>query len=440
MSEVKLTIGNVFSTLEGKYDEELLQEVLTCYPTPKYFQRQKYLKFKPQVPKIRLLRNHRFPTGLLSRVLPAIENPVIVESRVKPKSLAHAQNLQGITLRLFQKEAADKALEISRGVIVIPFAGGKTFIGGEIIDRLGLRSIYLVHRKELMYDVVARFKTWMPDKTIGLCGDGILEDGDIMVAMILSAKNLDLTSYDVMIGDECHHVPARVYFDIFEGCTAYYRIGLTGTVTGRSDGKEMLLHAATGDIIYQKTVGEMRTDGFVSDAEVIMLRAPYKGPHTEQTFQELEEVHIVNNVDRNSLIKAICAACSGSSILIFVRRVHHGEILRQIIPDSIFVHGGTSTVERLEATKETNKVVISTSIFEEGIDAPQFDVIINAAGGKAAIPTSQRVGRGMRLGVGKKLRVFDFYDADQQMLQRHSYYRSKVYKNLGFEVKKYEII
>jgi superfamily II DNA or RNA helicase len=130
---------------------------------------------------------------------------------------------------------------------------------------------------------------------------------------------------------------------------------------------------------------------------------------------------------------------SGSSILIFVRRVRHGEILRQLIQDSIFVHGGTSTVERLEATKETNKVVISTSIFEEGINAPQFDVIINAAGGKAAIPTSQRVGRGMRLSAGKKLRVFDFYDAENSMLQRHSYARSKVYKNLGFEVKKHTL-
>lgn len=434
MSEIRLKINNVKTRIEGEYDKALLEEILTCYPTPKYYGKQSYLKFRPQPPKIRLLRGDQFPTGLLSRVLPAIQKPLIDDLRVKPKSSWAPRSLQNQTLRTFQVEAVDKALQDTRGVILIPFAGGKTFIGGEIIARLGLRSLYLVHRKELMYEVHERLSNWLPDRAVGFCGDGQYEDGDIMVAMILSAKNLDLESYDVLIGDEIHHAPAKGYFNVLERCTAYYRIGLTGTVTGRSDGKEMLLHAATGDVIYQKSVAELRAGGFVSDAEVYMLRVQAEGLRGE-TFQQLEEDYIIASPARNVYIKKICQMFPDDSILIFVRRIQHGEFLKKLLPTAIFVHGGSSTVDRLQATKEKG-IVISTSIFEEGINAPQFDIIINAAGGKAAIPTSQRVGRGMRLGTGKKLKVFDFYDSGHPMLQRHSYYRQKVYQNLGFEVKK----
>ena len=74
--------------------------------------------------------------------------------------------------------------------------------------------------------------------------------------------------------------------------------------------------------------------------------------------------------------------------------------------------------------------MIST-IFDEGVDIPEVNVLIIAAGGKSEVKTIQRIGRGLRKKKVGGVLVFDFKDASK-FLDRHSIDRIKVYQKEGF--------
>jgi len=73
-------------------------------------------------------------------------------------------------------------------------------------------------------------------------------------------------------------------------------------------------------------------------------------------------------------------------------------------------------------------VLISTSILDEGFDAPDTRFLILAGGGKAEHRQTQRIGRGMRASEGKhELTVIDFMDRGHY-LGKHSEARLAGYK------------
>jgi len=85
----------------------------------------------------------------------------------------------------------------------------------------------------------------------------------------------------------------------------------------------------------------------------------------------------------------------------------------------------------------TEKVLISSSILDEGVDISGIDTLVLGAGGKSLRQTLQRVGRGLRKKkTGEnKVDVYDFMDYTNKFLKNHSDERKKIYLNEGFEVK-----
>ncbi len=80
-----------------------------------------------------------------------------------------------------------------------------------------------------------------------------------------------------------------------------------------------------------------------------------------------------------------------------------------------------------------HRIIIATSIFDEGIDIPHLETLIIAGGGKSAIKTTQRIGRVLRKFPGKsKAMVHDFAD-DCRWLKDHYKERRTIYED-DFEV------
>jgi superfamily II DNA or RNA helicase len=440
---ITIHIDNVFSVLEGNYGKQAVKNALSFYPTGEIYKslRNRFARAKKEC----LLSGNAFPTGVLSLVLPQLIPPVTIKDhRSKPpkqNSLNPLTLPNNWALYDFQEAAANVAIDRGRGVIWSPVSSGKTFIAAEIIRRLNLPTLYLVHRKELLYQTYKRFVEWLPDEHWGVIGDGQYELGRSLVASVFSLREVDLSTFDVLISDECHRAPANLYYTTMCRCPAYYRIGLSGTPTGRSDNRDMLLQAATGDIIYQIAYDVLQQYGLVCDAVIKMIHVNEdprceKEPIDSSNFQKAEEFFLVRGIIRNRIAAAIAKkyVAIDKRVLIFVKRIEHGETLLNMIPDSKFVHGGSKTTERLDVIQEEKGVLISTSIFEEGIDTPNFDVIINAAGGKSAISTTQKIGRGLRHEDGKKLLVFDFIDHIHPVLEKHSKARGRTYSKFGYPV------
>jgi superfamily II DNA or RNA helicase len=109
-----------------------------------------------------------------------------------------------------------------------------------------------------------------------------------------------------------------------------------------------------------------------------------------------------------------------------------------------FISGDTDTRRRnvvFEATKKgICKIVIGTSIGDEGLDLPILDTLILAGGGKSSTRAYQRIGRVMRLYPGKnKCYVFDF-DDETPIFHRHAKRRRKLYEEEEeFEINDFEV-
>lgn len=101
---------------------------------------------------------------------------------------------------------------------------------------------------------------------------------------------------------------------------------------------------------------------------------------------------------------------------------------------------GDDSLARREEIKEQLKnkelnVVLASTIFDQGVDAPSLSALVLAGSGKSLVRSIQRIGRILRKYEGKKnVAVIDFYD-QERYLKQHSKRRYEIYsQEPGFEV------
>jgi superfamily II DNA or RNA helicase len=147
---------------------------------------------------------------------------------------------------------------------------------------------------------------------------------------------------------------------------------------------------------------------------------------------------VVLSPERNVKILEILESYKYDSALVLVERLEHGQLLYEMLPNSIYANGSMDSTTRqaaLDSLRQGNRtIVIATPIFDEGVDVPAVDLVILAGAGKSAIRLMQRIGRGMRPKAdGRGLIIIDFIDSGKYLLKQ-SYERAKFYESEGFEV------
>lgn len=124
----------------------------------------------------------------------------------------------------------------------------------------------------------------------------------------------------------------------------------------------------------------------------------------------------MNNEYRNNKILDIVNVNEGKKILILTKLIEHGIILNNLIPNSYHMHGSTPKEERNEMFKEftegKSNILISTiSIWSEGIDMPNLDIVINTSANSGDVKSIQVLGRILRKFEGKNnAQYIDFMD------------------------------
>jgi superfamily II DNA or RNA helicase len=126
--------------------------------------------------------------------------------------------------------------------------------------------------------------------------------------------------------------------------------------------------------------------------------------------------------------------------LIIVERIPHGDLLHDMIPNSLWVRGQDTIETRkmvIRRLKEDtgNIVAIATSgIFNTGINVFCHN-LINCAGGQAEHQIIQRFGRGLRVAGDKShLKYYDWYFTINDYLEKHSKKRMDILTNEGHKV------
>ena len=413
-----------------------------------------------------------FPTGLLSLAREFFDNNQIVYQLVDDRpSLGNVSPLEiggAYILRDYQEEAVNNALKKQRGIIKAATGAGKTVIAGSIIAKAGaFPACFFVTTKDLLHQAKEElekliFKDGKPVK-IGTIGGGKCDIQDINIVTVQTAirslgmkfdkfdeedenddsdeiigdeskksniKNLIINS-KMIICDEVQHWAASTCQVVSDYCSsARYRFGISATPWRDMD-DDLLIDACFGKLISDISASTLIEKKVLVPPKIYFVHTKTK---LGGTFADVYRKGIVENTCRNTIIKNLAEQMveDGRQTLILVRHIAHGEILQDMIPGSVFIHGSIAsksrqnTINRMKEGK--HRCVIASSIFDEGVDIRPLSALILAGSGKSQTRALQRIGRVIRAYEGKTDAIIvDFFD-DMKYMRKHSQARRRMYK------------
>lgn len=332
---------------------------------------------------------------MIRRVLRERGIPVsVLDYRPKIEVSAGDFSLIGITPYDYQVDAALKFLEAMCGVIKLATGGGKTEVFMMLAKYLGLPTLFLTHKIDLVDQTAERIRqrlgrqvgtiaegSWNPSEiTVASVqtimshwqiwwrveGEGITKKSDGAIVPMsktlqaatqleaaASAKALGMTritainvhrddrlmvdnflmSIRFFVADEAHRVSGASFFKI-AGATrsANYRLGLSATA-GLKESREdnLKLIAATGDIIVHIGVKQLVDSGHLAQPRFKLQQVPMpRGVYKSTAWQQAYDAGIVRNDIRNAMVLEAAWNERSRKPIVLVQREDHGNRLLEI--------------------------------------------------------------------------------------------------------------
>jgi len=369
-----------------------------------------------------------------------------------------------VVLRDYQKDGLSVCLNNvhpllgwwPRGIIRVATGGGKTEMAIAIYETLPKATFFFVQFKQLLNQTAERFRGYGINP--GIIGDGEYNPvpGGLNIATVQTVTSLlkkgDLTIRQLLTDteqvffDEAHGIAAT----IAKGNTfvemsnlmpkAFIRWGLTATPFMRDSYSNNLLEGVTGQVLYQISSEALIAKGYLTMPEITMVKSP--DVVCGNSWPECYDSGVVLNSGRNEQI-ARAVVASPKPCLIMCTQIAHAKIVeRNIKAKGVkvgYLDGSCSTADRNAMIADLVfgklEAIVCTTIFNAGVDIPQLQSLVMAAGGKSQVAQLQKLGRGLRRSIGKpKVVVTDFWDTSSKTLERHSKIRKKTWESEGFDV------
>ena len=386
------------------------------------------------------------PRGFLSRLTGFFDGNNISYTLIQTKCEFDRVSFSNcIELKAEQENAVVQMLKNSSGILVAPPGSGKTIMALEIIARLKLPAIILVHRSQLLHQWVERIEQFLgiPKAHIGIISGVKKKLGkQITVASLQSLVRYKKLAEipgkcGVVIVDECHHIPAKTYRETIRSFNSRYCYGLTATHE-RKFGQHLVAELCIGPVIAEmKTspVTELKTFKIQIIPSLLELPFRYKNDH----FEVLAKTVSFDTARNRLIIAAVLDHLKHNrKILLLTERKEHIEILTLHLRDvtEIITLTGDDSVRQRKLKHDqivagNFKVLIATGqLFGEGLDIQGFDVLVLAFPISFEGKLKQYIGR-LR-GNGVKY-IVDFCDPQVEFLERQFKKRKKLYvKEFGF--------
>lgn len=269
--------------------------------------------------------------------------------------------------------------------------------------------------------------------------DSDVKDSKEVQSHYREIKNL-IMSAKGMIADEVQHWAAetcQIISDYSVACR--YKYGFSAT-PWRDKGDDILIDSCFGKLIADINASFLIKKGFLVKPTIYFVPVNNWRGTKGFTYAELYKSAIVENTLRNTWIANIANNfyAEGRNVLVLVRQINHGNLLQEMIPGSVFLHGSCTKKERenhLAAVRRGEaRLTIGSTIADEGIDCKPWDTLIQAGSGKSQTRALQRIGRILRPSIspitGKdkpNAVVVDFMDNCKWMLA-HSRKRKQIYQ------------
>ena len=245
-----------------------------------------------------------------------------------------------------------------------------------------------------------------------------------------------LEGVETVIIDEVHQAKAEVLKKLLTQNlrNAPVRWGLTGTIPKEQFEFQSIL-ASIGPVINQISAKELQDKGVLSACHVNVVQLvdlkEYKG------YQE-ELKYLVTNQDRIEYLGKLCSKIKvEGNTLILVDRISAGNLLQELIPDSVFIKGDVKVKDRKEQYDEVKeadkKVIIATyGVAAVGINIPRIFNLVLIEPGKSSVRVIQSIGRGIRKAEDKDfVQIWDI-TSTCKYAKRHLGHRKKFYKEAQY--------
>jgi superfamily II DNA or RNA helicase len=267
-----------------------------------------------------------------------------------------------------------------------------------------------------------------------------------------------LLSREFVIFNEVHHA-SKSYHKVSRVLkNAYWRLGVSATVLMGNKEKKLNSMALTGPLLLDVKLDKLVKSKHLAKPTAIFIEIPMQSEDVQleyaESWGELYFQGIVYNEVRNYILAHALIAMKnrGCSSLALVERIEHGHNIVNIMEEHRkgwnvqYVSGEHDSKTRdkaiLDIQNKALDVLVTSRIFNEDIDIPLLESVINCAGYKDEGLTYQRTGRGIRKTDTKDYTIYiDCYDMFNLKLLEHSEKRLKLCKKskaFDIEVVKWE--
>ena len=393
------------------------------------------------------------PTGLLVDAVSrfAEEGHVLklLDRRERPEGQPRGY---GVTLRDDQRDLANKFMAAHAGTIEAATAFGKTVLNVALAAELGVPTLIVVPATELVKQYIERFEEHGGITPNRWSGAPPWEVGEVNVSTLQllnrHVKNVAQATEDIdfLIIDEAHHCSSRTWYKTLMRIDAYYRLAQTGTLPLDEDFNWMHIQSCAGPLLGSVTAAELTEREGLAETRVFMLSfgVGEEGKRLKH-FTDVYRRDVVECEPRNAYIEEFMRGCVDQdlralSLCKWGEHVHAladrcediEESVGWIVADEM--SDGEVSKRRRKLDEGETKVLVATTLFDEGLDVPNLDVLIMAGGGEAEGRTKQRMGRVRRLGRTGRAAIMDFEDSHQRHLSAHSTSRRQHYIEEGCTV------
>lgn len=370
-------------------------------------------------------------------------------------------NISDDKFRTGQKECFEAIIQKPCGVIQAPTGFGKTYLLGLLCNAFPNEKIHICTKSlKLVKEIYQRLSKVVD--SIGMVGGG-KRDLDKRVT-VFTVDSIEYSRGDapIFIYDECHTAAGPSYIGKILKIYPYARrYGFSATPEGRGDGADSILEMLFGPLIFKMTYDDGVKNGLISKIKVRWLQSSVVSPRGLSCSSKAyrDRYCIWENDARNKLIAAdIHKHYNDTKVLVLVSTVAHAFALKQYLPEFEVNYASlppdtfndllkkglipkdyqplkTKDKEQLFQDFLSGKVmrVISTDVWNTGIDVPDLAVVYNVSGRVSKILNTQGAGRASRLFSGKDYGlVVDIHDRFGEY-EGYSYSRFKTYKKLNWE-------
>jgi len=316
-----------------------------------------------------------------------------------------------LQLRDYQQRAVDNVIAAldRRPLLVSPTGSGKTTMATEIVERLGVPTLWMAHRKELIDQAAERLEAHGLKTGIVMSGYEPDPGAQVQVASIQTLVRRDKPPAGLIVVDEAHHCAADSYQNVLAEYPDARLLGLTATPF-RLDGRG--LGDLFGELVIAAWPDELCDSGVLHKPRVWASKAPdLRGVRVvagDYSLGALAERS--NTAELNAdIVETWKKRSAGMRTVAFAVDIAHSLAITKAFLDAgvpaEHLDGSTARSERDAVLgrlrRGETRVVCNCMVLTEGWDLPALECAVIARPTASLNLHLQMIGRVMRACEGK---------------------------------------